>query len=123
MCAADSVRRKTPDDESPEPEEAEASGLSDIWQTEYNFDDDMFIGNERRREKSKSEKRKDRYKHARQKTLDGDLTLDISRHKLCKLQDEDQVIQGWRKRNLHLLVEQNGLWYHLRALKHSKETI
>ena len=55
--------------------------------------------------------------------MDGDLTLDISRHELCKLQDEDQVIQGWRKRNLHLLVEQNGLWYHLWPPKHSEETI
>ena len=121
---SDSVQRETPDDGSPEPEEAEASGPSDVWQTEYNFDDDMFIGNEKRREnKSRSEKRKDRYKHARQKTLDGDLTLDISRHELRKLQDEDQVIQGWRKRNPHLLVEQNELWYHLWTPKHSKETV
>ena len=44
------------------------------------------------KKKSRSEKRKDCYKHARQKTLDGDLTLDISRQELCKLQDQDQVI-------------------------------
>ena len=39
--------------------------------------------------KSRSEKRKDHYKHARQKTLDGDHTLDIPRHEIHKLQDED----------------------------------
>ena len=49
---SDSVQRETPDDGSPEPEETEASGPSDVWQTEYNFDDDMFIGNEKRREKN-----------------------------------------------------------------------
>ena len=48
----------------------------------------MFIGNERRKERSRSEKRKDRYKHARQKTLGGELTLDISRQELCKLQGD-----------------------------------
>ena len=75
------------------------------------------------KKKSRSEKRKDRYKHARQKTLGGDLTLDISRQELQKLQDEDQVIQGWRKRNPHLVVERNGLWYHLWTPNHCKETI
>ena len=75
---SDSVQRETLNDGSPELEEAEASGPSDVWQTEYNFNDDMFIGNEKEeRKKSRSEKRKDHYKHAREKTLDGDLTLDI----------------------------------------------
>ena len=41
---SDSIQRETPDDESPEPEEAKVSGPSDVWQTEYNFDDDdMFM--------------------------------------------------------------------------------
>ena len=34
---SDSVQREAPDDGSPEPEEAEVSGPSDVWQTEYNF--------------------------------------------------------------------------------------
>ena len=33
------------------------------------------------------------------------------------------MIQAWRKRNPYILVEQNGLWYHLWTPKHSKETI
>ena len=69
----------------------------------------------------RSEKRKDSYKHARWKTLYGGLTMDISRQELCELQDEDQAIQGeGRERNPHLLVDQNGFWYHLWTPKYSQ---
>ena len=55
-----------------EPKETESSGQSDVWQMEYNFDDDMFVGNENSREKkSRSQKREDRYKHAGQKVMAG----------------------------------------------------
>ena len=36
---------------------AEVSGPSDVWQQNITFDDDMFIGNERRREKNLGLKR------------------------------------------------------------------
>ena len=94
------------------PEETESSGQSDLWQMEYNFDDDMFVCNESSREKkSRSQKREDRYKHARQKVMAGDLTFDVSREELCKLQDEDPAIVSLKKRKPQLLAEHNGLWY------------
>ena len=67
----------------------------------------MFADNKSRNKKSRSEKREDCRKHARQKILVGDMTLDISR------QEEDHRIQGFRERNPQLLVEQNGLLYYL----------
>ena len=45
---------------------------------EYNIDDDMFVGNESSKEKkSRSQKSKNRYKHARQKIMAGDLTFNV----------------------------------------------
>ena len=83
----------------------------------------MFVGNKNRKEKkSRSEKREDRYKHARQKMV-GDMTLDISRQQLRKLQEEDHRIQGLRGKNSQLLIEQNGLLYYLWTPKDSEETI
>ena len=67
----------------------------------------MFAGNKSRNKRSRSEKREDHHKHARQKILVGDMTLDISR------QEEDHRIQGFRERKLQFLVEQNGLLYYL----------
>ena len=67
------AQKETPRDRSlepqEEPKETESSGQSDVWQTEYDFDDDIFVGNQSSKEKkSRSRKRKDRYKHARQKS-------------------------------------------------------
>ena len=75
------------------------------------------------REESKKSRSEKRNATSMQGRLASDLTSDISRQELHKLQDEDQVIQGCRKRNPHLLVDRNGLWYHLWTPKHSKETI
>ena len=84
----------------------------------------MFVGNKNRKErKPRSEKREDRYKHARQKFMVGDMTLDISRQDLFQLQEEDHRIQSLRKNNPQLLVEQNGLLYYLWTPKDSEETI
>ena len=84
----------------------------------------MFVGNKNRKEKkSRSEKREDRYKHARQKIMVGDMKLDISRQQLHKLQEEDHRIQGLREKNPQLLIEKNGLLYYLWTPKDSEETI
>ena len=76
-----------------------------------------------RTEKTRSEKRKDRYKHARQKIMVGDMILDISRQDLCKLQKEHHRIHSLRERNPQHLVKQNGLLYYLWTPKDYKETI
>ena len=92
-------RGEVPSNGSLEPEGSNIVGQSDVWLTEYNFDEDMFVGNKNRKEKkSRSEKREDCYKHARQKMVD-DLTLDISRQQLRKLQEEDHRIQRLREKN------------------------
>ena len=126
--SSNSVQTESPSDGSSEPEkepeETESSGQSDVWQMEYNFDDDMFVGNESSKEKKlRSQKRKDRYKHARQKVMARDLTFDVSREELRKLQDEDPAIVSLKKRKPQLLAEHNGLWYHLWTLKHCDEPI
>ena len=122
--SSNSVQMESPSDGFSEPEETESSGQSDVWQMEYNFDDDMFVGNESSKEKkSRSQKRKDRYKHARQKVMAGDLTFDVSREELHKLQDEDSAIVSLKKRKPQLLAEHNGLWYHLWTPKHCDEPI
>ena len=84
-----------PSNRSLEPEGSNVVGQSDIWLTEYNFDEDMFVGKKNRKEKkSRSEKRdpEDHYKHARQKIMVGDMTFDISRQQLRKFQEEDHRI-------------------------------
>ena len=43
----------------------------------------------------------------------GDLTFDVSREELHKLQDQDPAIVSLKKRKQQLLVEHNGLWYRL----------
>ena len=53
----------------------------------------------------------------------GDMTLDIFRQQLRKLQEEDHRIQGLREKNTQLLIEQNGLLYYLWKPKDSEETI
>ena len=120
--SSNSVQMESPSDGSSEPEKepekepeaTESSGQSDVWQMEYNFDDYMFVGNESSKEKkSSSQKRKDCYKHAKQKVMAGDLTLDVSREEFRKLQDEDPAIVSLKKRKPQLLAEHNGLWYHL----------
>ena len=117
-------RRETPSNGSLEPEGSNFVGQIDIWLTKYNFDEDMFVGNKNRKEKkSRSEKREDRYKHARQKFMVGDMTLDISRQDLHQLQEEDHRIQSLREKHPQLLVEQNGLLYYLWTPKDSKVTI
>ena len=74
----------------------------------------IFVGNKNReKKKSRSEKRGDRYKHARQKIMVGDMTLNISRQQLRKLQKEDHRIQNLSEKNPELLIEQNGLLYYL----------
>ena len=84
----------------------------------------MFVGNESSKEKkSRSQKRKDRYKHAKQKVMAGDLTFNVNREELCKLQDEDPAIVSLKKRKPQLLAEHNGLWYHLWTPKHCDEPI
>ena len=91
-------RREIPSNGPPEPEGSNVVGQSDVWLTEYNFDEDMFVGNKNRKEKkSRSEKREDRYKHARQKIMVGDMALDISRQKLRKLQEEDHRIESFER--------------------------
>ena len=74
-------QKEAPSNGSLEPERSDVVGQSDVWLTECNFDEDIFVGTKNRKEKkSKSEKREDRYKHARQKSwYVGDMTLDISR--------------------------------------------
>ena len=126
--SSNSVQMESPSDGSSEPEKepevTESSGQSDVWQMEYNFDDCMFVGNESSKEKkSRSQKRKDRYKHAKQKVMAGDLTFDVNREELCKLQDEDPAIVSLKKRKPQLLAEHNGLWYHLWTPKHCDEPI
>ena len=61
---------------------------------------------EQKRKKSRSEKREDCYKHATQKFMVSDMTLDISRQDLCQLQEEDYRIQSLREKNPQLVVEQ-----------------
>ena len=126
--SSNSVQMESPSDGSSEPEKepeaTESSGQSDVWQMEYNFDDYMFVGNESSKEKkSRSQKRKDRYKHAKQKVMTGDLTFHVSREELRKLQDEDPAIVSLKKRKPQLLAEHNGLWYHLWTPKHCDEPI
>ena len=55
----------------------------------FNFADDVFVGGERVKEqKSRSEKRKSRYDHARvQRTGEGEINL--TKEELRKLQDDD----------------------------------
>ena len=74
----------------------------------------MFVGNKNRKEgKSRSEKREDGYKHARQNFMVGDMTLDISRQDCRQLQEEDHRIQSLKEKNPKLLVEQSGLLYYI----------
>ena len=50
-------QRETKSNGSLEPEGSNVVGQSDIWLTQYNFDEDMFVGNKNRKErKSRSEK-------------------------------------------------------------------
>ena len=49
--------------------------------------------------------------------------LGISHSMSVKLQDQDPAILSLKKRKPQLLVEQNGLWYHLWTLKHCDEPI
>ena len=128
VVTSSQTQRETPRDRSSEPqeepEETESFGQSDVWQTEYNFDDDMFVGNQSSKEKkSRSQKRKDRYKHATQKIMAGDLTFNVSREEFCKLQDVDPAILSLKKRKPQLLAEQNESWYYLWTPKHGDEPI
>ena len=101
------------------PEETESSGQSDVWQMEYNIDDDMFVGNESSKEKkSRSQKRKNRYKHPRQKIMAGDLTFNVS-----QTPGSGSSNFEFEKEEPQLLAEQNGLWYYLWTLKHCDEPI
>ena len=43
-------RRETPSNGSLQPEGSNVVGQSDVWLTEYNFDEDMFVGNKNRKE-------------------------------------------------------------------------
>jgi len=64
---------------------------------EFCFDEDIFASGKRSEgsSKTRSEKRMDRYNHARvQRSHTGDLELDISKQEFRKLQDEDSSIQS-----------------------------
>ena len=88
---------------------------NNVWQTEFNLNDEMFVGSQKAKvKKSRSEKRKARNHYAEvQIAQRNDFNLDISRQELRKLQDDDLMIQNCRKRNPDITVERNGLWYHL----------
>ena len=74
----------------------------------------MFIGGKNKKRVSRSEKREARYNHAKtQSILRSGLNLDISKPELWKLQDEDPMIQEFKKKNPEVIEERNGLWYNL----------
>ena len=52
-----SLQRRTPSNGSLEPEGSNVVGQSDVWLTEYNLDEDMFVGNKNRKEKNQGLKR------------------------------------------------------------------
>lgn len=63
-----------------------------VWQKEYNFDDDMFVGGKNKKKRTRSEKREAHHSHARtQSYLRSGFNLDISQQELCKLQNEDPM--------------------------------
>ena len=89
---------------------------------EYNFEDNVFVGGEKDKgpKETRSEKRKRQYEHARaKKAQEGDLDLDLTKEELCKLQEEDPLIQDVRKSRSDQVVEQDGLRYNLWRKKHS----
>ena len=93
----------------------EPSEQDDVLVNVFNFTEDVFVGGERVKEqKSRSEKRKSRYDHAKvQRTGEGEINL--TREESRKLQDDDQTIQDLRKKKPDQVVEREGLWYHLWA--------
>ena len=94
----------------------EPSEQDDVLVNVFNFADDVFVGERVKEQKSRSEKRKSRYDHARvQRTGEGEINL--TKEELRKLQDDDQTIQGLRKKKADQVVERDGLWYHLWAKK------
>ena len=72
-------QRETPSNGSLEPEGSNIVGQSDVWLTEYNFDEDMFVGNKNRKEKNQGLKRgRTATSMPDKKIMVGDITLDIS---------------------------------------------
>ena len=69
----------------------------------------MFVGGERVKEqKSRSEKRKSRYNHAKvQRTREGEINL--TKEELRKLHDDDQTIQDLRKKKPDQVEERRAM--------------
>ena len=94
------------------------------WYEEYNFDDVMFVGGKNKKSVSRSEKREASYNHAKtQSILRSGFNLDISKPELRKFQDEDPMIQEFKKKNPEVIEERNGLWYNLWKPKQHPEKI
>ena len=84
----------------------------------------MFVGGKNRKRVSRSEKREARYNHAKtQSILRSGFNLDISKPELRRLQDEDPMIQEFKKKNPEVIEERNGLWYNLWKPKQHPEKI
>lgn len=98
----------------------------DVLSREFCFEDEVFVGSEKDKgpEKTRSEKRKRRYEHARAKRVcDGDLNLSLAKEELRNLQEEDPLIQDLRKSRSDRVMEQNRLWYHLWEKKQQPEHV